>query len=357
MVKTATADTHAAEKPTRKTLEAAARVVHGVLAPTPQYCWPLLSERVGAELWVKHENHTPTGAFKVRGGLVLIERLKRERSDLPGVVSATRGNHGQSLAYAGRRHGVRSVIVVPHGNSSDKNAAMRAWGAELVEHGRDFDAARLHAAQIASAQGLQFVGPFMPDLVAGVGSYAMELFHGAPALDAVYAPIGCGSGICGIIAWRDALGLATRVIGVVSAHADCYAQSFEAGRPIETESAATFADGMAVRVPVPEALAAIRAGADRIVRVTDDEVRAAMRHFFHDTHNLVEGAGAAALAALMKDSERKGKRFAVIASGGNIDREAYVVPFPPPFTFVLANGVQSRMPDPRQVGVRASFRF
>jgi threonine dehydratase len=313
-----------ARGPARAALEAAARVVHAVIAPTPQYCWPLLSQRVGAEVWVKHENHTPTGAFKLRGGLVLLERLKRERPKLAGVVSATRGNHGQSLAYAGRRHGLRTVIVVPHGNSRDKNAAMRAWGAELVEHGRDFDEARLRAAAIASEQGLEFIGPFMPDLVAGVGSYAMELYAGAPALDAVYAPIGCGSGICGLIAWRDALGLATRIIGVVSAHADCYAQSFEAGRPIETESANTFADGMAVRVPVPEALAAIRAGAERIIRVTDDEVKAAIRHFFHDTHTLVEGAGAAALAALMKDPERKGSRFAVIASGGNIDREAYV---------------------------------
>jgi threonine dehydratase len=310
--------------PPRDALEAAARVVHAAMAPTPQYSWPLLSRRVGAEVWVKHENHTPTGAFKVRGGLVLLEHLKRERPDLPGVVSATRGNHGQSLAYAGRRHGVRTVIVVPHGNSRDKNASMRAWGAELIEHGRDFDEARLHAAKLAAEQGLEFIGPFMPDLVAGVGSYAMELYAGAPPLDAVYAPIGCGSGICGLIAWRDALGLATRIIGVVSAHADCYARSLEAGRPIETESANTFADGMAVRVPVPEALEAIRAGAERIVRVSDDEVKAAIRHFFHDTHNLVEGAGAAALAALMKDPERKGERFAVIASGGNIDREIYL---------------------------------
>jgi len=310
--------------PTRERLEAAARVVHAAMAPTPQYCWPLLSRRVGAEVWVKHENHTPTGAFKLRGGLVLLERLKREQPDLPGVVSATRGNHGQSLAYAGQRHGVRTVIVVPHGNSRDKNAAMRAWGAELVEHGRDFDEARLHAAQLAAEQGLEFIGPFMPDLVAGVGSYAMELYAGAPALDTVYAPIGCGSGICGLIAWRDALGLATRIVGVVSAQADCYARSFEAGRPVETESADTFADGMAVRVPVPEALAAIRAGAERIVRVTDDEVKAAMRFFFHDTHNLVEGAGAAALAALIKDPARTGGRFAVIASGGNIDRDAYM---------------------------------
>jgi threonine dehydratase len=310
--------------PSRHALEQAARLVHSVLAPTPQYCWPLLCERAGTEVWVKHENHTPTGAFKVRGGLVLIEQLKREKPGLPGVISATRGNHGQSLAFAGRRLGVRTVIVVPHGNSRDKNAAMRAWGAELIEFGRDFDEARVHAAALAASEGLEFIGPFRSELIAGVGSYALELYSALHDLDAVYAPIGCGSGICGLIAWRDALGLATRVIGVVSENAPCYALSFEARRPVETESAVTFADGMAVRVPVPEALEAIVAGAERIVRVSDDEVKAAVRHFFHDTHNLVEGAGAAPRAALMKDRERRGRRFAVVASGGNIDRELYL---------------------------------
>jgi threonine dehydratase len=310
--------------PARKQLEAAARLVHSILLPTPQYAWPLMCGRVGAEVWVKHENHTPTGAFKVRGGLVLLDALKRANPKLPGVISATRGNHGQSLAYAGKRHSVRTVIVVPHGNSRDKNAAMRAWGAELIEHGRDFDEARERAAVLSREQGLEFVGPFHPALVAGVASYAFELYSAVADLDAVYAPIGCGSGVCGLIAWRDALGLATRVIGVVSDQADCYARSFEARRPVETESANTFADGMAVRVPVPAALEAILAGCERIVRVSDDEVKAAVRHFFTDTHNLVEGAGAAPLAALMKDRERKGSRFAVIASGGNIDREMYL---------------------------------
>jgi threonine dehydratase len=308
----------------RKQLEEAARLVGSIMGSTPQYCWPLLCERAGAEVWVKHENHTPTGAFKVRGGLVLLERLKREMPALPGVISATRGNHGQSLAYAGRRVGVRTVIVVPRGNSRDKNTAMRAWGAELIEYGRDFDEARLHAAKLAAEQGLYFIGPFMPDLVAGVGSYARELYTAVPDLDAVYVPIGCGSGICGLIAWRDALGLKTRIIGVVSEHAACYALSFDARRPVETSSADTYADGMAVRVPVPEALEIILRGAERIVRVTDDEVKAAVRHFFHDTHNLVEGAGAAPLAALLKDGARSGRRFALIASGGNIDREAYL---------------------------------
>ena len=309
---------------TRKNLEQAAQLVHSAMPPTPQYAWPLLCERAGSEVWVKHENHTATGAFKIRGGLVMLDSLKRAKPGLAGVVSATRGNHGQSLAFAGRRHGVRTVIVVPRGNSPDKNAAMRAWGAELIEHGRDFDEAREHAAALAATQGLESIGPFHAELVAGVGSYALELFSAVAELDAVYVPIGCGSGICGLIAWRDALGLATRIIGVVSENADCYALSFEAGKPVETPSANTFADGMAVRVPVPAALEMIRAGAERIIRVSDHEVRAAVRHYYTDTHNLIEGAGAAPLAALLKDKARKGGRFAVIASGGNIDRDAYI---------------------------------
>lgn len=308
----------------RKDLEQAAALVHAAMPPTPQLSWPLLNQRAGCEVWVKHENHTATGAFKIRGGIVMLDALKRANPKLSGVVSATRGNHGQSLAWSGRRHGVRTVIVVPRGNSRDKNAAMRAWGAELVEHGRDFDEARVHSARLAQEQGLESIGPFHPELVAGVGSYALELFHGVADLDEVYVPIGCGSGICGLIAWRDALGLRTRIVGVVSAAADCYAQSFAARRPVETASANTFADGMAVRVPVPAALEIILAGAARIVRVSDDEVKAAVRHYFADTHNLVEGAGAAPLAALLKDRERRGSRFAVIASGGNIDREAYL---------------------------------
>jgi threonine dehydratase len=308
----------------RGDLEDAARLVHSIIPPTPQISWPLLNERAGAELWVKHENHTATGAFKIRGGLVMLEALKRADPKLPGVVSATRGNHGQSLAHAGRRYGVRTVIVVPHGNSRDKNAAMRAWGAELVEHGRDFDEAKEHAAQLAKREGLFSIGPFHPELVAGVGSYAMELFTAVKDLDTVYVPIGCGSGICGLVSWRDALGLKTRIVGVVSDRADCYALSFEQGQPVETASADTFADGMAVRVPVPAALEIIKAGVERVVRVSDEEVKAAVRHYYSDTHNLVEGAGAAPLAALLKDKRAKGGRYAVICSGGNIDREQYL---------------------------------
>jgi threonine dehydratase len=309
---------------TRPQLDDGARLVHATVAPTPQYSWPLLNQRAGLEVWVKHENHTPTGSFKVRGGLTLIEQLKRENPKLAGVISATRGNHGQSVAYAGRRHGIRSVIVVPHGNSREKNAAMRAWGAELIEHGRDYDEARVHAAKLAAEQRLHYIGPFDRNLVTGVGSYAQELFSAVADIDEVYVPVGCGSGICGVIAWRDALGLATRVVGVVSENAACYALSFAAGRPIETPSAITFADGVAVRVPVPEALEAIVDGADRIVQVSDDEVKAAVRYLYRDTHNLAEGAGAAPLAALLKDPGRRGKRFAVILSGGNIDRELYL---------------------------------
>ncbi|MCL4800253.1 MAG: threonine dehydratase [Burkholderiales bacterium] len=304
-------------------LERAAALVHQVIPPTPQYSWPLLNARAGCELWVKHENHTPIGAFKVRGGLVLLDRL-RSRPGFRGVISATRGNHGQSLAFAAARAGARCVILVPHGNSREKNAAMRALGAELVEHGRDFDEARERASALAAGEGLEYVGPFLPELVAGVASYALELFRGAAPLDAVYVPIGCGSGICGLIAARDALGLATRIIGVVSANANAYAQSFAARRAVETASAVTLADGMAVRVPVPAALEIIIRGAERIVEVTDAEVAAAMRHYFTDTHNVAEGAGAAPLAAVLQERGRwRGKRVGIILSGGNVDREVF----------------------------------
>jgi threonine dehydratase len=215
------------------------------------------------------------------------------------------------------------VIVVPSGNSRDKNAAMQAFGAELVEYGRDFDEAREHAAVLASEQALYFVGPFLRELVAGVGTYALELFRAVPNLDTAYVPIGCGSGICGLISARDALGLATEIVGVVSAKANCYAQSFAARRPIETLSAETMADGMAVRVPVPAALEVILRGAARVVEVTDDEVEAAMRAYFSDTHQVAEGAGAAPLAALLQEGERAGRRVAVILTGGNVDREVY----------------------------------
>ena len=306
-------------------VEDAAASVHAAMQPTAQYAWPLLAQRTGCETWVKHENHTPTGAFKVRGGLVYMERLKRERPEVKGVVSATRGNHGQSIALAAARTGITATIVVPHGNSVEKNAAMRAFGAELVEAGHDFDAAKETAMKLANERGLAMVPSFHRDLVRGVATYALELFRAAPALDTVYVPIGLGSGICGTIAVRDALGLTTKVVGVVSTEAPAYALSFSAGKVVATNSANTMADGMAVRGPDAEALEIILKGADRIVQVSDEEVATAMRAYYEDTHQLTEGAGAASLAALLQERDRmKGKKVGLVLSGGNIDREVYL---------------------------------
>lgn len=306
-------------------IENAAQIVYGAMPPTPQYAWPLLARRTDCEVWVKHENHTPTGAFKVRGGLVYMERLTRRSPGLRGVASATRGNHGQSIALAAARAGIAATIVVPHGNSTEKNAAMRAFGAELVEEGHDFDAARTVAQRLAGERGLAMVPSFHRDLVAGVSTYALELFRAAPALDTVYVPIGLGSGICGVISARDALGLSTKVVGVVSTEAPAYALSFAAGRVVATNSADTMADGMAVRGPDAEALEVILKGADRICQVSDAEVMAAMRAYYEDTHQLTEGAGAASLAALLKErAALQGKRVGLILSGGNIDRALYL---------------------------------
>lgn len=301
-------------------LEAAARLVHGQMAPTAQYEWPQLSARTGAECWVKHENHGPIGAFKARGAITFIDWLRRTHPASPGIITATRGNHGQAQARAATRAGLRAVVYVPKGNSVEKNAAMRAFGAELREHGDDFDSAKDAAMRAAAAEGLFPVPPFHRELVRGVATYALEFFRAAPPLDTVYVPIGCGSGICGVIAARDALGLATEVVGVVSTEAAGAKLSVEAGRLTETNSARTFADGMAVRVPVQAALDIYGAGAARIVAVGEDAIAAAVRLYFAATHNLAEGAGAAALAALMEESGRMtGRRVGLILSGGNID--------------------------------------
>jgi threonine dehydratase len=305
-------------------LERAAARVHAVMPPTPQFRWPLLSARLGAELWVKHENHTEVGAFKVRGGILHLADLKAAEPGLRGVIAATRGNHGQSVAFAAARNGLRAVIVVPHGNSVEKNAAMRALGAELVEHGRDFQESLEHAFDLADRQGLRFVPSFGDTLVAGVASYAMELFGAVRDIDRVYVPIGLGSGLCGVIAARDALGLATEVIGVCAENAPAYALSFAAGHPVATNSADTLADGMACRVPNADAFAMILKGAARVVTVSDDEIKAAMRAYFSDTHNVAEGAGAAPLAAALKErAANAGRRVAVVLSGGNVDRTAF----------------------------------
>ncbi|SNS74119.1 threonine dehydratase [Tropicimonas sediminicola] len=301
-------------------LEAAATLVHAQVPPTPLHHWPLLSEAVGAELLVKHENHAPTGAFKVRGGVTFIDWLRRTDPHAAGICTATRGNHGQSQARAARAAGLRALIYVPEGNSQEKNAAMRAFGGELVVHGSDFDAAREEAFRVAGAEGLTIVPPFHRELVRGVATYGWEMFRAAPDLDTVYVPIGCGSGICGTILARDALGLSTRVVGVVSERAACAQLSVAAGALVETDTARTFADGMAVRVPVQEALDIYSAGADRIVTVSEDEIAEAIRLLFRATHNVAEGAGAAALAALMQERESMaGRKVGVVLSGGNVD--------------------------------------
>jgi threonine dehydratase len=299
---------------------AAAAVVRTVVAPTPAYAWPLLAGETGAEVVVKHENHTPIGAFKIRGGLVYLDALRRAGVKPKGLVTATRGNHGQSVALAAARNGIPSVIVIPQGNSPEKNAAMEAFGARLITAGKDFDESRAIAMQMEETHGYHFVPSFHRDLVKGVATYAFELFSSYTDLDAVYVPIGMGSGICGVITVRDLLGLATEVIGVVADNAPAFALSFEAGHPVPTNSAPTFADGMATRDPQAEALAIIKKGAARIVRVGEDEIAEAIRLYHRATHNLAEGAGAAPLAALVKEKSRyAGKRVGLILSGGNID--------------------------------------
>jgi threonine dehydratase len=305
-------------------LEYAQAIVGAAVPPTPACAWPLLSERLGATVTVKHENHTPIGAFKVRGGLVYLDRLKRERPHVAGLISATRGNHGQSLAFAGSRYRVPVTIYVPSGNSVEKNRAMRAFGATLVEHGEDFQSAREEAERHARLDGFEFVPSFHPDLVMGVATYALELLRKAPDLDVLYVPIGQGSGICGCILARDLLGLTTEIVGVQSTEAPSYALSFAAGTVVTTETSNTLADGMATRVPDPDALAIIRKGASRIVQVTDGEVAAAIRAYWTDTHNLAEGAGAAALAAALQDKPKiRGKRVGLVLSGGNIDFDLF----------------------------------
>ncbi len=309
---------------TMKELEAAADLVHGYLPPTPQYNWPLLSERAGCEVWVKHENHTPIGAFKVRGGLVFLSELKKTNSNIAGLITATRGNHGQSIARAGASFDVPVTILVPHGNSVEKNRAMRAFGAELIEFGADFDEARVEADRIAGERDLAFVPAFHPWLVRGVATYALEFLGALDDLDTLYAPIGMGSGICGLILVRDLLGLKTKIVGVVADNAPAYALSFDAGAVRETNSAATFADGMACRVPSSEALEIILSGADRIIRVSEDEIAAAIRAYYTDTHNLAEGAGAAPLAALLSEQRlMHGRKAGVILSGGNVDASMF----------------------------------
>jgi len=305
-------------------LEAAREVVTRQMSPTPQIVWPLLGQHLGCEVVVKHENHAPTGAFKVRGGITFIDWLKRTQPEARGIVTATRGNHGQSQARAATAAGLEARIYVPHGNSAEKNAAMKAYGAELHVHGDDFDEAREEAMRVAAKGDLYPVPPFHAELMRGVATYGLELLRAHPDLDTLYVPIGCGSGICGTIAARDALGLSTRIVGVVSTEAAGAKRSVEAGHLVETNAARTFADGMAVRVPVQAAFDIYSKGADRIVAVSDAEIAAAIRLYFESIHTLAEGAGAASLAALMQErAQMAGRKVGVVLSGGNIDTAWY----------------------------------
>jgi threonine dehydratase len=310
--------------PTLSELEDAAALVHQTMPPTPERCWPLLAERYGCELWVKHENHTPIGSFKIRGGLVYMAALRAEHPNITGVIAATRGNHGQSVAFAATRAGLIATVVAPHGNSVEKNRAMRALGADLIEHGDDFHAAYAHALALAEARGQHLVRSYDPTLVLGVASYSLEFLRAVPDLETLYVPIGLGSGICGAIAARDALGAATRVVGVVAANAPTYAKSFAAGKAVPTPTCETFADGVATRIPDADSLALILKGAERVVAVSETAMQTAIRDYFTDTHNIAEGAGAATLAAVGLERDRcAGRRVGVILSGGNIDGPLY----------------------------------
>jgi threonine dehydratase len=307
--------------PTLEELETASTLVHRVMPPTPQYAWPKLRKRVGCTVWVKHENHTPTSAFKVRGGVVYLERLTRSQPRIAGVISATRGNHGQSISFAAARAGIPATIYVPYGNSPDQNTSMHSLGARVIEFGKDFDDAKHEATRVAAAENLHFVPSFHWDLVAGVASYALELFRAVERLDAVYVGVGMGSGICALITVRDLLGLKTEIIGVSAVNAPAMALSFEAGKPVTTPTARTFADGIATREPVADAVETIRCGAARFVKVSEDEIAEAVRVYYDDTHQVAEGAGAAPLAALLQERGRMAhKNVGVILSGGNIER-------------------------------------
>jgi threonine dehydratase len=304
-------------------LDDAAKLVHEFVPPTPQHRWPLIDEALGTEAWLKHENHTALGAFKIRGGIVYLHHLM-EREQPSALVTATRGNHGQAVAAAARRFGVPLTIVVPHGNSREKNEAMRAQGATLLEVGDDFQESLEHAMALAEEHGWHLVSNFHRDLLLGVASYPLELFRAVPDLDVVYVPIGLGSGICATLAARDALGLTTTVIGVVSAGAPAYARSWDAGEPVSVPVTTQLADGMACRTPVPEALEIIRSKVDHLVEVDDEQVAAAMSLLFTATHNVAEGAGAAALAAALSEKDDlAGRRVGIVVTGGNVDRDVF----------------------------------
>ena len=314
----------AMELPSLTQIQAAQSIVYKYMPPTPQYSWPLINQRLGAEVWIKHENHTPVGAFKLRGALVYLERLKHEQPELRGVVAATRGNHGQGVGMAARLHGLKAIIVVPQGNSVEKNHAMQAQGVELVEHGKDFQESLEYARELAAERGYTMVDSFHPCLVEGTSTYALEFFKGAPELDRVYVPIGLGSSICGVSAARNALGLKTEIIGVVAEDSPSYALSFAERRVVEAPSLTRLADGLACRKPDARAMEFIWKNVARIVQVSESEIAEAMRILYQDTHNLAEGAAAAALAGAMKEKDAlRGLKIGVVLTGGNVDAEVF----------------------------------
>ena len=310
--------------PTRDEIEALAPTINAVVPPTPQFSWPLLNARAGCELWVKHENHTALGAFKIRGAVAYLGRLREREPAFRGVIAASRGNHGQAVAFAARREGLGATIVVPHGNSVEKNRAMRALGADLIEHGADFQAALEHSRDLAARRELHPVPSFHADLVAGNAVSAWQFLQATPALDAVYVPIGLGSGICAMVAARDALGLPTRIVGVASAGAPAIALSFKAGCVVPHDVTTRIADGLACSTPHADALELIRRGVERIVSVTDDEAEAGMRAYFTDTHNIAEGSAGAALAAVLRERDSLARqRIGVVLTGGNVDASIF----------------------------------
>ncbi len=309
---------------TLEELQQASKLVHSVFDATPQYNWPQLCSHLNCDVWVKHENHTPTTAFKVRGGIVLIDALIKSPTPPKGLISATIGNHGQSLAFSGKRAGLPITIVVPEENNKDQNRAIKSHGANLIIHGHDFEAARQHSLILQKELGYRAVAPFERELVLGVATYALELFLAVSDLDTIYVPVGMGSGIAALIKTRDLLGLKTKIVGVVATGAPTFALSFAAGRIIDTESADTIADGVKTRSPMQEAFDIIKEGAERIVQITDIEISKAMKLYYQATHNLAEGAGAISLAALTKEKDiMKGKKVAVILTGGNIDYKRF----------------------------------
>jgi threonine dehydratase len=311
--------------PTVDQIREAQSLIYRYMPPTPQYTWPLINQRLGAEAWIKHENHTPVGAFKLRGALVYATWLKESHSRLAGVVAATRGNFGQGVAMAARLLGLKAVIVVPLNNSVEKNRAMIAQGAELLQHGEDFQASLEFAREFAAGQGFAIVESFHERLVWGTATYALELFQSAPPLDRIYVPIGLGSSICGVAAACNALHLQTEIVGVTSALCPAYALSFRQRKLVEAPARTLISDGQACRTPSLQALEIIWNHVARIVEVSDEEIAEAMGVYYQDTHNLVEGAGAASLAAALKEKDTlSGKRAGIVLSGGNVDRETYV---------------------------------